>query len=138
MNYKSPSLTVDGVIIKNNKILLVKRKNEPYKNRWVLPGGFVEYGEKVEEAVMREVNEETGLNTKIKKLIGVYSNPNRDPRGHTVSIVYILEIIDGGIKAGDDAIDVDFFGFKNLPELGFDHEEIIKDVRREKNVLPKM
>ena len=123
---KRPSITVDGVIIKNGKILLVKRKNEPFKGRWALPGGFVEYGETVEKAVLREVKEETGMDAKIKKLVGVYSDPARDPRGHTISIVFLLEG-KGDAIAGDDAIEAKFFDLNELPPLAFDHEKIIKD-----------
>ncbi|KAA0009251.1 MAG: NUDIX hydrolase [Thermoplasmata archaeon] len=123
---KKPSITVDGVIIKNGKILLVKRKNEPFKGRWALPGGFVEYGETVEKAVLREVKEETGMDAKIKKLVGVYSDPARDPRGHTISIVFLLEG-EGDAIAGDDAIEAKFFDLNELPPLAFDHEKIIKD-----------
>ncbi|RLF52784.1 MAG: ADP-ribose pyrophosphatase [Thermoplasmata archaeon] len=130
MAYKTPSLTVDGAVIKNDMILLVKRKHQPFKGKWALPGGFVEYGEKVEDAVTREVFEETGLNTKIVDLIGVYSDPGRDPRGHTVTIVYLLEIVDGELKEGDDASDVKFFDLKRLPTLSFDHDKIIKDILR--------
>ena len=85
MRYKSPKLTVDAIITKNDKILLIKRRRKPFKDFWALPGGFVNYGEKVEDAVIREVLEETNLECKIEKLLGVYSDPNRDPRGHTVS-----------------------------------------------------
>lgn len=127
MSYKNPKITVDGAIIKNDKILLIKRKNDPFKGKWALPGGFVEYGEKVEDAVIREVYEETGLKTKIKKIIGVYSDPNRDPRGHTITIVYLLDIIGGDLKSNDDASDAKFFNFKELPDLSFDHNIIIKD-----------
>ncbi|MCD6573183.1 MAG: NUDIX hydrolase [Thermoplasmata archaeon] len=123
---KKPSITVDGVIIKNGKILLVKRKNEPFKGKWALPGGFVEYGETVEKAVLREVKEETGMDAKIKKLVGVYSDPARDPRGHTISIVFLLEG-EGDAIAGDDAIEAKFFDLNELPPLAFDHEKIIKD-----------
>jgi 8-oxo-dGTP diphosphatase len=128
MEIKSPKLTVDGLLIKNKEILLIKRKNQPFKGKWALPGGFVEYGEKTEKAVIREVFEETGLKTKIKDLVGVYSDPNRDPRGHTVSVVYLLDHHEGSIKSGDDASDARFFDLKDLPELSFDHEQIIKDV----------
>ena len=128
MKFKSPKLTVDGIVLKDKKILLIKRKNQPFKGKWALPGGFVEYGEKTEEATLREVFEETGLKTKINHLVGVYSDPNRDPRGHTVSIVYILDICNGKLKSGDDACDVKFFDLKNLPDLSFDHECIIKEV----------
>ena len=98
MSYQKPSLTVDGIILKDEKILLIKRKNDPFKDMWALPGGFVEYNEKCEDAVVREVSEETGLKTNIKKIFGVYSDPSRDPRGHTISIIYILDIIDGDLK----------------------------------------
>ena len=129
MNYKSPKLTVDGIVLKDGTILLIKRKNQPFEGKWALPGGFVEYGEKTENATMREVFEETGLMTKINHLVGVYSDPNRDPRGHTVSIVYVLDIIcNGELKSGDDACDAKFFDLKNLPDLSFDHECIIKEV----------
>ena len=130
---KNPKLTVDGVIIKDNKIVLIRRKFEPFKNHWALPGGFVEYNEKTEDAVIREIFEETGLKTRIKKLIGVYSDPIRDPRGHTVSIVYELEILKGKMIFGDDSSDVNFFNINEIPDkLSFDHEKIIKDYLRGK------
>jgi 8-oxo-dGTP diphosphatase len=131
MKYKTPSLTTDGIIIKNKEILLIKRKNPPFKGKWALPGGFIEYGEKAEEAVVREVEEETGLKTQIKKLVGVYSDPARDPRGHTVSVVYLLEIYGGKLLASDDASEVKFYKLNELPALSFDHSEIIKDVIQE-------
>ena len=127
MNYKSPKLTVDGIVLEDKKILLIKRKNQPFKGMWALPGGFVEYDEKTEDATVREVLEETGLKTKINHLAGVYSDPNRDPRGHTVSIVYVLDICNGELKSGDDACNAKFFDLKNLPDLSFDHKVIIKD-----------
>jgi len=130
---KKPSVTVDGVIIKNGKILLIKRRNEPFKGMWALPGGFVEYGERVEDAVIREIREETGLNARIKKLIGVYSDPKRDPRGHTISIVFLLEA-EGEAKGGDDAMEAKFFDLNNLPPLAFDHEKIIKDAIKYTNI----
>lgn len=130
MDYKSPKLTADGVIIKNGKILLIERKNEPFRGKWALPGGFVEYGEKVEDTVVREVSEETGLHTRIIDIVGVYSDPTRDPRGHIVTVVYLLEILDGKIKGSDDAADAKFFDLKNLPDLAFDHSVILRDVTR--------
>ena len=130
MNHKYPRITTDGAIIKDKKILLIKRKNNPYKGKWALPGGFVEYKERVEDAVFREVFEETGLKTKIRDLIGVYSDPDRDPRGHTVTIVFLLDVLSGKLKSGDDAYDVNFFDLKDLPQLAFDHDIILKDVIR--------
>jgi len=130
MNYKNPKLTVDGAVLKDNKVLLIKRKNNPFKGKWALPGGFVEYGEKVEDAIIREVFEETGLKTRIKKIFGIYSDPKRDPRGHTVSIVYLLNIINGKLKGSDDASDAKFFKLEELPVLSFDHDIIINDILR--------
>jgi 8-oxo-dGTP diphosphatase len=130
MRYKSPKLTVDGLILKNKKVLLIKRKNYPFKGKWALPGGFVEYKEKTEDTAIREVFEETGLKTKINTLVGVYSDPNRDPRGHTVSVIYLLKICGGKLKSSDDASDAKFFDLNQLPKLAFDHNKIIKDALR--------
>jgi 8-oxo-dGTP diphosphatase len=130
MRYKSPKLTADGLILKDKKVLLIKRKNYPFKGKWALPGGFVEYKEKTEDTAMREVFEETGLKTKINNLVGVYSDPNRDPRGHTVSVIYLLEICGGKLKGSDDASDAKFFDLNQLPKLAFDHNKIIKDALR--------
>ena len=130
MKYKIPKITTDGIVIKNQQILLISRKNPPFKGKWALPGGFVEYGEKTEDAVIREVYEETGLKTKINKLVGVYSDPNRDPRGHTISIVYMLDLIGGIPNEGDDASNVKFFNIKQLPQLSFDHNKIINESLR--------
>ena len=130
MSYKSPKLTVDGLVLKDKKILLIKRKNYPFKGKWALPGGFVEYGEKTEDAAVREVFEETGLKTKIKEIIGVYSDPKIDPRGHTVSVIYLLEMCGGKLKSNDDASDAKFFDLNQLPKLAFDHNKIIRDALR--------
>ncbi|ADC65556.1 NUDIX hydrolase [Ferroglobus placidus DSM 10642] len=124
---KCITLTVDAIIPYRGGIVLVRRKNEPFKGKYALPGGIVEYGEKVEDAVIREAEEETGLKCRIEKLVGVYSDPNRDPRGHFVSICFILTPIGGELKAGSDAEDVKVFKLEELPELAFDHEKMIKD-----------
>jgi 8-oxo-dGTP diphosphatase len=130
MRYKSPKLTVDGLILKDKKVLLIKRKNYPFRGKWALPGGFVEYKEKTEDTAIREVFEETGLKTKINNLVGVYSDPNRDPRGHTVSVIYLLDICGGKLRSSDDASDAKFFDLNQLPKLAFDHNKIIKDALR--------
>jgi 8-oxo-dGTP diphosphatase len=126
-----PSVAVDGVIVIDDDLVLIRRKNPPYKGQYALPGGFVEYNETTEEAVLREIQEELGVQTKIKRLIGVYSDPGRDPRGHVVSAVYELEIIQGKLKAGDDAAAFELVPLKNIKkikaELAFDHEMIIND-----------
>ncbi|WP_340819115.1 NUDIX hydrolase [Methanolobus sp. WCC4] len=124
----TPKLTVDAVIILNGKIVLIERKNPPFKGRFALPGGFVDIGETVEEAVAREVMEETGLTIEIVKLLGVYSEPSRDPRGHTVSIVFVVR--GNGIpKADSDAKGVHLFDVHDIPEMAFDHNLIIENAK---------
>lgn len=126
-----PLPAVDAVIVKNNKVLMIKRRIEPFRGFWCLPGGFLEYGETVEEGVIREVWEETGLKTIIKTLIGVYSNPRRDPRGHTVSSAFLLEIRGGKVKLNEESSEYKWFALKNTPDkVGFDHKEILKDAKR--------
>ncbi|MEM0467546.1 MAG: NUDIX hydrolase [Candidatus Thermoplasmatota archaeon] len=127
MQYQNPRITADGILIKNQEVLLIKRKNTPFQGFWALPGGFVEYGETTEQAVIREVLEETGLQTKIFCLVGVYSDPKRDPRGHTITIAYALEYLRGTLRPNDDATEVHFFPLTSLPKLAFDHNKIIAD-----------
>ncbi|MHA1238027.1 MAG: NUDIX domain-containing protein [Candidatus Odinarchaeia archaeon] len=127
---KTPLLAVDAVIpLNDGSIILVKRKNPPFKGLWALPGGIVEYGETVEQAVIREVKEETGLKVKPVTLIGVYSDPDRDPRGHVVSICYKCVPLEGQLKAGSDAHEVASFSPSQLKKmkLAFDHNKILED-----------
>lgn len=140
MKSRTPSLTVDGILFKDHSILLIQRKHAPFQGAWALPGGFVEYGEKTENAVIREVFEETNVKTKVRSLVGVYSDPNRDPRGHTVTVVYLIDRVDGDLQAGDDASSVKFFKMDKLPTLAFDHAEIVKDAfqRFQHGILSKM
>jgi 8-oxo-dGTP diphosphatase len=140
MTMRSPALTVDGVFIQNESVLLIQRKYPPFQGTWALPGGFVEYGENTEAAMIREMFEETGLHISIRGLIGVYSDPDRDPRGHTVTVVYLVDIVRGSLQAGDDAQSAKFFKANELPELAFDHAIIIKDAfqRVSHGILPKM
>ncbi|MCX6671592.1 MAG: NUDIX hydrolase [Euryarchaeota archaeon] len=140
MTLRSPALTVDGILIEDGSILLIQRKHPPFQAKWALPGGFVEYGEKTEDALIREMFEETGLKIKIRALLGVYSDPHRDPRGHTVTVAYLIERVDGSLNAGDDAMSAKFFKTNELPELAFDHANIVKDAsqRISHGVLPKM
>ena len=126
--YRCINLTVDILIKYNFGIVLIKRKNDPYKDFWAIPGGFVEYGEKVEDAAKREAKEETGLDIDNLKLIGVYSDPNRDSRGHTVTVAFLAEGR-GTLKSGDDAKDAKIFSLDELNdmELAFDHKRLIND-----------
>lgn len=129
--YKIPSLSVDIIIeYPDNSLILIRRKNHPFKEMWALPGGFVEYGETTEKAAIREVEEETGLKVKLNKILGVYSDPKRDPRGHTVSIVYIATPTGGNLKASDDAKEVIRTKNIDFSHLAFDHAKIIRDWRK--------
>jgi 8-oxo-dGTP diphosphatase len=125
-----PILAVDSILItKDFKFVFVRRKNEPFKGKLAFPGGMVEYGETIEQAVKREIKEETGLEVEISDLLGVYSDPGRDPRGHIVSVVVICKEIGGELKAGSDAEEVLAIEQDNIPreELAFDHAKILKD-----------
>jgi 8-oxo-dGTP diphosphatase len=129
-----PALTVDGVIFDDSgKLVLIRRKNPPFKGQLALPGGFVENNETTEDAIRREIKEEVGINVKIKRLIGVYSDPSRDPRQHIVSVVYELEAESMKLKAGDDAAAVELVVPEKILKsgtIGFDHSKIISDAIR--------
>lgn len=133
---KHPLLTVDTVVTNNESLVLIKRKNDPYQGSWALPGGFVEYGETVEDAALRETLEETGLLINLKDIVGVYSDINRDPRGHTVSICFHAHPIGGNLTPSTDALEVAYFTFDEIfsMELAFDHKKIIHDAL---NILKK-
>lgn len=128
----TPLLTVDAIIIHQEKLVLIKRKNPPYKDMFALPGGFVELGETVENATKREAKEETGLDIELIKLLGVYSEPSRDPRGHTVTICYLAKG-SGKLKADSDAKEVSLFSLNEIPELAFDHNIIITNAKSDIN-----
>jgi ADP-ribose pyrophosphatase YjhB (NUDIX family) len=128
--YSNPVPTID-VIIEilgeggENGIVLIRRKNDP--KAWALPGGFVDYGETLEQAAVREVREETGLEIEAAEQFHTYSDPRRDPRRHTISTVFTARAR-GKPRAGDDAERAGIFGEKNLPlPLAFDHEQILWD-----------
>ncbi len=123
------TLTVDAIIPFEGKIVLIKRKNEPFKDHYALPGGIVEYGERVEDALVREVKEETGLDVEIHRLVGVYSDPNRDPRGHFVSVCFIAVPKGGRLRADSDAKEIALFGLDEIPKLAFDHNRMIEDAK---------
>lgn len=118
-----PRLTVDGIVCLPEGVVLITRGHGPFKGWYALPGGFVEH-ESTERAVVREVWEETGLRTEVDRLVGVYSQPGRDPRGHIVTVVYDLKIVGGRLVDGKP------FPLDELPPLAFDHQRIIDDWRR--------
>ena len=131
--YRNPTPTVDIIIKVKDKIILIRRKNEPYG--WAIPGGYIDYGESAESAAVREAKEETSLDVELKGLLGVYSNPERDPRSHTITTVFIAQA-DGEPKAGDDAKEIGLFDENDLPQpIVFDHSRILMDFfERQKNV----
>jgi 8-oxo-dGTP diphosphatase len=125
--WRRPSVTADGIVTRGSDILLVRRRNEPFKGSYALPGGFLNYQEELEECVVREVAEETGLKTSIVGLVGVYSAPDRDPRGHFVTAVYHLQAVSGTLRAGDDASTAEWVPMDHLPRLAFDHGKIVQE-----------
>ncbi|MGZ7130466.1 MAG: NUDIX domain-containing protein [Halobacteriota archaeon] len=128
--HRNPALTVDAVIVKDGKIMLIKRKEEPFQGQYALPGGFVEYGETVEAALRREIREETGLVVEVTSLVGIYSDPRRDPRGHVISAAFAAVIVSGEPVSGSDAAEANFWEITHLPPLAFDHAQIVRDALR--------
>jgi 8-oxo-dGTP diphosphatase len=124
----TPAIAVDAIIEMADRpgrpIVLIERKNPPHG--WAIPGGFVDVGETLEAAVVREAKEETSLDIVLKLLLGIYSNPARDPRGHTVTPVYIAEAV-GEPRAADDAGNLELYLPQYCPRLAFDHDLIIAD-----------
>ncbi|MFX1276715.1 MAG: NUDIX domain-containing protein [Promethearchaeota archaeon] len=129
---ETPLLTVDALILydKGKKLVLIRRKNPPFQGQLALPGGFVDIGETVEDACLREASEETSLIVKIKKMVGVFSKPDRDPRGHTVTIAFLCEPVEKSPKpkAKTDAASLEIIPLSEISklELAFDHLDIIK------------
>jgi len=126
----TPLVAVDAVIrFKKNSIVLIRRKNPPFKGEFALPGGFVDVGESVEDACIREAYEETNIKVTIKKLIGVFSNPKRDPRGHVIAIAFLCEPLTDSEKpmAKDDAQSLEIVKIADISgiKLAFDHKDII-------------
>ncbi len=130
-DYPRPSVTVDIVLLTDVKpypeVLLIRRKNPPFKNAWALPGGFLEMEETLEESALRELYEETNIsNVKLTQL-GTFGHPERDPRGRVITVAYVGIITTKiqNVIAGSDAGQVAWYSTSNLPELAFDHKMII-------------
>lgn len=124
-NYRNPISTVDIIIEYEGNIVLIKRKNPP--EGWALPGGFVDYGETLESAAVREAKEETGLDVELLRQFHTYSDPKRDPRHHTITTVFIARA-KGKATAGDNAKEIGIFNKDTLPEqIAFDHRDILND-----------
>ncbi len=131
MKQQEVAVTVDSVVLcstnKHFKVLLIKRKSEPFKDEWALPGGFIEESETLEEAAIRELHEETGVKVSSMEQVKAFGAPGRDPRGRTISIAFISRIYcEEKLNPGDDAIDAKWFDWDKLPKLAFDHAKIIE------------
>ncbi|MFZ0511796.1 MAG: NUDIX hydrolase [Candidatus Nitrosopolaris sp.] len=136
-HHKNPTPTVDIIIEEDSRILLIKRKNEPFKDHLALPGGFVNEGEKVEDAAKREAQEETSLDVELIDILGVYSDPKRDPRGHNMSTVFIGKGLhnssdENKAVAKDDAAEIEWIDIEAVEDknLSFDHKHIILDYKK--------
>lgn len=114
----------DVIVVQHGKVLLVKRADKPFKGKWALPGGMVEE-ESPEQAAVREVREETGIEVAIKSCVGVFSGPGRDPRGPVESTAFSAVVTGGKLKRSQESSDVKWFPVTGLPELAFDHKKII-------------
>lgn len=128
--YPRPAVASDLVVWNrfNNHILLIERKHPPFAGCWALPGGFIDENESVEKAAIRELKEETNLDAMELTLIGVYSEPKRDPRSWVISVAYLASVNTEQIPvAGDDAARAIWFDIEKLPQLAFDHQRIVED-----------
>lgn len=131
-NYPRPAVTADCVIVGEDgqgsrRLLLVRRGNEPFKGCWALPGGFMEMDETLEECARRELKEETGLETTARfEELKSFSTVDRDPRGRTITVAFLAVVAMSEVKGSDDAAEARWFALDELPELAFDHEEIVQ------------
>lgn len=133
-NYPRPAVTADCVVItreKEPKVLLIQRGNEPFKGCWAFPGGFMDMDETTEQCAVRELEEETGLKLSELQQIGAYSKVDRDPRGRTVTVAYLVRVdVPIEVKGMDDAAKAEWWPLSALPQLAFDHDEIMRDAKK--------
>jgi 8-oxo-dGTP diphosphatase len=131
MSHDRPWISTDCVVFdERGRVLLIRRKNEPFKGHYAFPGGFIEVGETAENAAVRELKEETGIVADNLKLIGVYSDPKRDPRHHSITVAYLVSVHGQTPKAGDDAAAAEFVQDATKEKLAFDHDLILRDALR--------
>lgn len=128
--YPGPALSVDAVWLRRGRVLLVRRGRSPFRGAWALPGGFVEPNETVEEAMGRELLEETGLCGRPARIVGVYSGPDRDPRHPTTTVAFLIRGRGGTPRGGDDAAEAAWVPLRDARRLAFDHDRILRDARR--------
>jgi ADP-ribose pyrophosphatase YjhB (NUDIX family) len=132
VKYSNPTPTVDAILQRDSKVLMVRRKKDPFKDHLALPGGFVDEGETVEDAMKREAMEETSLEVEPIDILGVYSDPMRDPRKHIMTVVFVGIIIRGSGKAGDGVASIEWVELSDIEKqrLAFDHAAILRDYRK--------
>lgn len=134
--FPRPAVTADCVIVSEDaqgchRLLLVQRGNEPFKGCWALPGGFMEMDETLEECARRELKEETGLETAARfEELKSFSTLDRDPRGRTITVAFLAVVPMAEVKGNDDAAEACWFSFDELPQLAFDHDEIVALARQ--------
>jgi 8-oxo-dGTP diphosphatase len=135
---RTPLVAADCVVFDaKGRVLLIRRGHPPFKGRYALPGGFVDIGETVEDACRRELAEETGLVAGRLRLVGIYSDPKRDPRGHTCSAVFLAKVARSNPRAGDDAAAAEWVADWRKADLAFDHAEILTDASKMAGLRPK-
>jgi 8-oxo-dGTP diphosphatase len=135
-DYPRPSVTVDIVLVtreKKPRVLLIRRKHDPFAGRWALPGGFIEMDETLEESARRELKEETGLRVGKLEQLQTFGDPKRDPRGRTISVVFMGRVDSDKLKpkADDDAAEVGWHRLDRLPELAFDHTDVLAYAKKQ-------
>lgn len=132
MKHSNPTPTVDVIIQRDSKVLMVRRKNQPFQGQLALPGGFVNEGETVEDAMKREAVEETSLEVEPIEILGAYSDPKRDPRKHIMTVVFVGIIVGGSAKAGDDAATIEWVELADIErqQIAFDHAMILHDYKK--------
>jgi 8-oxo-dGTP diphosphatase len=132
MSYRNPTPTVDAILQRDSRVLMVRRKRDPFMGQLALPGGFINEGETAEDAMKREVLEETLLVVEPIDILGVYSDPQRDPRKHIMTVVFVGIIIEGSEKAGDDAATVEWIDLADIGkrQIAFDHSTILRDYQK--------
>lgn len=138
-DYPRPMVTVDVVIVTHEerpRVLLIRRKNDPYAGSWAIPGGFVDMDEDLEDAARRELREETGVRARSLEQLHTFGDPKRDPRGRTISVVYVARMDSTKLKpqAADDAAEVGWHDLRRPPKLAFDHAKILAMVRKRLSV----
>ena len=132
MQYRNPAPTVDVILQRDSKVLMIRRKKDPFKGQLALPGGFVNEGETLEDAMKREAMEETSLEVEPIDILGAYSDPKRDPRKHIMSVVFVGIIVGGAGKAGDDADSIEWVDLAGIEkeQIAFDHTTILRDYKK--------